>query len=688
MKLYREVETLQQRRHPSIISLLGSYYLETFESDDYFKTLHLLFPWAELDLASWMTRKHVPRNLENVSMHERHLYLYRSIYGLVSGLSYLHKEFQGMTTAHHDLKPKNILVVDGQFKIADFGRSHLRLTTDGSATGDATEVGTFEYRPPEYWRKDGTRAEISHGRAFDVWALGCIIIELATIIVYGWETGELSKFRSRRMHNQNMDHGIPELAPNETDDSFCNNWIVVEAWITKLNNHDTSSQMKGVLSVVLQMMAFVPRNRLYMWEAEMDLHEILSPHDDLIPTIDKKALCAQAPILDNTLDTIHTVGESLNKQWSMIPDMTDTPLHRAARRADIVRVVQLWALGWYLFMRDPDGDTPLNILGRSDNECLRELENNVTKLLEAAENDDVQLIRSLCTNQKLHPAMVDRHGVSAIHVALKFGRVRAMNCLLETDPLLQMLVLDRTSGLLPLHTAAKFGFVEGLKRILKQFLDVDMPSRAPNALYDFERYSTALYLAAAHGKVEAAKILIAHGAHLHSPSLRKDATGYPTPLHAAAERSNHEMLALLLGVKDAYKCLERRDAWGLTPLLSALRAGHLPSFEVLLQHGASIHAVSSDGISAVHYLAEYGYHDTLQQHINEFSEAELTAFAEDEERLFMFAEHNFRKEFVEVLKRRLRFLRSSANTTSNGPNSLITSRDTLKRLKGFFKNMF
>ena len=514
--------------------------------------------------------------------------------------------------------------------------------------------------------------------------MGYIIIELATLIVHNWEMGKLSKFRSRRMLNQNMNHQTPESALNSTDDSFCNNWIVVEDWIIQLKDHDSSPQLREVLGVALEMMAFAPKNRLYMWEAEIDLHDILGPHDNRIPAIIKRALCSPVPRAQKA----YPVGKSPNEQPSWIPDLTDTPLHRAARRADRVRVVELWALGWYLFLRDPDGDTPLDILQRSGDNYLCELESKVTELLKASENNNIPTIRNLLYIQGLDPAMVDRHSLSALYMALIFGRARAMNCLLEYNPTFQMVLRDRASGRLPLYIAAQFGFAEGLNRIVKELPDVNVPCRKPDLIDAVLYYRTAIYLAAEYRNFEAAKILIAHGAHLQSRYLDK-ARGHLTPLHIAVERSDHEMLALLLKAKDAHKCLERRTAWGVTPLLSAVQWNRIASFEVLLQHGASIHAVSSDGHNVVHYLAEYGLHDTLQQHIHEFSEAELTACAGVDTTPLVYAKENGRTEVVKLLKSRLDYLRSSAYTaTSDGLGSSLTSGDTFKRLRGFFKDVF
>ena len=205
-RLFREVQTLQRRSdHPNIIPLLASYTLETDESGHYVKSLHLLFPLAEMDLADWMTRPQTPPNVASLSKQNRQIYLYRSIYALVSAISYLHRSVDGIVTAHHDLKPRNILVVKDQLKIADFGHSHLRPILEGSATEGVSGLGTYEYQPPEYWNQDGTRAQVNHGRAFDVWAVGCIVIELATLVVHDWQSEMVTNFRNERKSNANRD---------------------------------------------------------------------------------------------------------------------------------------------------------------------------------------------------------------------------------------------------------------------------------------------------------------------------------------------------------------------------------------------------------------------------------------------------------------------------------------------------
>ncbi|KZV83215.1 kinase-like protein, partial [Exidia glandulosa HHB12029] len=78
---------------------------------------------------------------------------------------------------HGDLKSGNILVsADGNALICDFGLATI-LTGDQSAhTFSSFVKGTCRWMAPELFEHD----QAKHTRASDVWAFGCVILELST----------------------------------------------------------------------------------------------------------------------------------------------------------------------------------------------------------------------------------------------------------------------------------------------------------------------------------------------------------------------------------------------------------------------------------------------------------------------------------------------------------------------------
>ncbi|KAL8878726.1 MAG: hypothetical protein Q9215_007157 [Flavoplaca cf. flavocitrina] len=341
-RYHREIETLRRREHPNIVPLLASYTLETLDSGSVIKSLHFITPLAQMDLAEWMMHPKPPPWLQRSEPSETRGFLYRSIYALVSGLSFLHRENKGTITAHHDLKPKNILVFGQDLKIADFGSSHLRPLAEGSET-QRRPLGTYEYHPPEYWNDDGSQARLNHGRAFDIWSMGCIIIELATLIVHGWESEKLSGFRNQRQQNPHKTR--PKVAGRDNKDcSFHNNRAVVRNWILELKAHDYGTpKLNSTLDVARQIMNETPESRLYTWEAELDLYMIQYPDDPQVKKLERGSLCVQSP-------------------QKHIPSRTQTPLHRAAHKGNQKRICELLDAKWSLSIRDHNDLTAWDVL--------------------------------------------------------------------------------------------------------------------------------------------------------------------------------------------------------------------------------------------------------------------------------------------------------------------------------------
>ena len=86
---------------------------------------------------------------------------------ILRGLENLHEK----SFVHRDLKPDNILIMNGRHCLADFGVSR-EIKTHSKATGTA---GTMEYMPPEAFEKNPSITPQT-----DIWAVGVILQKLLT----------------------------------------------------------------------------------------------------------------------------------------------------------------------------------------------------------------------------------------------------------------------------------------------------------------------------------------------------------------------------------------------------------------------------------------------------------------------------------------------------------------------------
>ncbi|VVC26621.1 Hypothetical protein CINCED_3A025889 [Cinara cedri] len=94
---------------------------------------------------------------------------------LVSGVDILHRH----AIVHRDIKSANIFLTDGGncLKLGDFG-SAVKMKSQTTVPGELKGfVGTQAYMAPEVFMKSNTEG---HGRAVDIWSIGCVIIEMAS----------------------------------------------------------------------------------------------------------------------------------------------------------------------------------------------------------------------------------------------------------------------------------------------------------------------------------------------------------------------------------------------------------------------------------------------------------------------------------------------------------------------------
>jgi serine/threonine protein kinase len=195
------LEALRLLKHPNIVPLLYSF--------TQMQHFNFIFPCLEMDLGSFLQR---PERFGKFAGDET---FYQAIQGLASAVDAIHNfKIVGdvdmdLIISHHDLRPENILVTHDSFMLADFGLSRMKPPVKGSKTEWKNTRG--DYIAPECWDEDFVPQTV--GRPIDIWALGCLIIELATYMAEGTEgVREARENRLRPASNKwNIDNAVFSL---------------------------------------------------------------------------------------------------------------------------------------------------------------------------------------------------------------------------------------------------------------------------------------------------------------------------------------------------------------------------------------------------------------------------------------------------------------------------------------------
>ena len=608
-RLVREAVTLEKRKHPNIIPLLASYFLKTAESETDVKTLHLTFPWADKDLADWMAEAPTQNPIEDEQIRRD---IYRKFYALVSGLSYLHREIAGEFTSHHDIKPSNILVFGPEFVLGDFGNSNLRPSCRGSKTW-RNVLGTYKYHPPEYWDDSGRKADLGHGRAFDAWAIGCVIIELAVLIFYGWDSGMVAKFKNARLRSQGKRPlRLDDDGSTHPESSFHDNMDVVDEWVENIK-YAGSSRVSNLLRVAEGLMAKDPRSRLYIWEAELDLYTISDVDADLPKRLEHNAVGVQRPP-------------------RKIVNGTSTPLHRAAQTPIPERVQDLLKHGWPLFVQDADGKTAADLINQSPHpivkSCLepykfiRAQNRRETHAFDLIRQGDKAKLETLL-EEGIDWAAVDENDHTLIHRALQSGSTPIVGLILKFADGTQSRRRDAETGLTPLQEAATKGHSRHVLLIIDHLVrtqhaqasDYTYSSDIEDRTFDGK---TALFLAVERGCTATIEVLLDREAQLFTQCKQGN-----TPIHAIASTEDsaleEALVARVLIGDDAVQCLEHKNRLGQTPIALALLHQNFGCFRLLRKKGASMDTVDNQGQNLLHIMAGMGgHHDFLEQIFDEF----------------------------------------------------------------------
>ncbi len=262
---------------------------------------------------------------------------------------------------------------------------------------------------------------------------------------------------------------------------------------------------------------------------------------------------------------------------------------------------------------------------------------SANNLVDAVKNGDKVAIASLL-RQKADVNAPEADGTTALHWAVRAGDLATVNQLLNAGA--DAKAANRY-GVTPLYLACQNADPAIIERLLKAGVD-------PNATST--EGETALMTVARTGVVEAAKVLLDHGAKVDA---REEWHGQTALMWAVNEQHPAMVKELIAHGADVnavsnvnqwerQRTAEPREKWlplgGLTPLLFAARQGCVDCARILLDAGAQINTTDPHGISPVLMAIINGHYDVAGFLLNHGADPNL---ADDTGRTPLFSAVDF-----------------------------------------------
>ncbi|KAF9775409.1 hypothetical protein IL306_006481 [Fusarium sp. DS 682] len=263
IKEFKMLTRFSGRDHRNIITLLATY----IQDDRY----HFVFPAAECDLQMYW-KFHQGPLVNPATTDAKYLrWLSGQIRDLFAAMAKIHegKKVDGDTEMmfgrHGDLKPENILWFKsrdkeyGLFVITDLGIADAHRDQSKSNVSGSKLPVTPGYRPPECNMLDG---KIS--RAFDVWTLGCVLLEMSCWLLGGNENiDNFKKHRTSRFILGNRSNIFFDIIrPNTREGYTFQVKQSVMQWVDSLHNMtNCSAYVHDLLDLIIGDMLVVDKNK-------------------------------------------------------------------------------------------------------------------------------------------------------------------------------------------------------------------------------------------------------------------------------------------------------------------------------------------------------------------------------------------------------------------------------------------
>ena len=222
--------------------------LATFEERNNVKnhsTYYLLFDWADGDLQYyWAKNSHLVRDMNHCP------WMADQFLGLAWALETFHNDRretlqripeevpdEDLYGSHGDVKPKNLLFIQGRLVLADFGLGRLNSKVSRSKHEPESLAKTATYRAPEF---DLPLGRI--GPTSDLYSLGCVFLEHITWFLLGPDS--IGRFSQARAQTNQFGFNADEFfSINLADDQqLAAVKPRVKQWIDELIDHDSCSE--------------------------------------------------------------------------------------------------------------------------------------------------------------------------------------------------------------------------------------------------------------------------------------------------------------------------------------------------------------------------------------------------------------------------------------------------------------
>lgn len=238
--LLKEVQALQKLRHAHVVQLIGTYRQGR-------RFAALLYPVADMDLAVYLEEARDisyaylgrPGTASHQQTHQA--FISHGSLCLISALRYVHES----GVKHMDIKPANILlkqckpaeaIIQGiayKLYLCDFGIAQANIAEE-------SQTETYPGKTPMYASPEVAAYGV-HGRASDVFSLGCVLLEMATVY---------SGLTVQSLKNQ-----IRAGSANNYSGSYYANLDQVRSWASTLEDTKVSK------AVLLEMLQELPEHR-------------------------------------------------------------------------------------------------------------------------------------------------------------------------------------------------------------------------------------------------------------------------------------------------------------------------------------------------------------------------------------------------------------------------------------------